>query len=67
MASTLSPSFPVVSFSPFLSGSENEQKNVTRELYHAFSIYGWVYLKDFGISQDELDELFAVVSFLDSN
>jgi len=53
-------SFPIVSFAPFLSGSEDGQRKVASELYNAFHTYGWVYLKDFGISQEEIDEMFAV-------
>jgi isopenicillin N synthase-like dioxygenase len=60
MAST--PNFPVVSFEPFLNGSETEQRKVAQQLYDAFSVYGWIYLKDFGISQHEVDELFATAS-----
>jgi isopenicillin N synthase-like dioxygenase len=56
------PNFPVISFAPFLSGSAVEQREVAQKLYDAFSIYGWVYLKDFGISQEEVDELFLTVS-----
>jgi isopenicillin N synthase-like dioxygenase len=54
-------SFPIVSFAPFLSGSEDGQRKVASGLYNAFHTYGWVYLKDFGISQEEIDEMFAVV------
>jgi isopenicillin N synthase-like dioxygenase len=56
------PNFPVVSFEPFLHGSEGQQRSVAQELYDAFSVYGWIYLKDFGISQEEVDELFATVN-----
>ena len=57
------PNFPVVSFAPFLHGSEDEQRKVIQQLYDAFSVYGWIYLKDFDINQEEIDELFAVVGF----
>lgn len=53
-------SFPVVSFAPFLTGSESEQRAVAQELYDAFHTYGWVYLKDFGISEEEVQEMFAL-------
>jgi isopenicillin N synthase-like dioxygenase len=56
------PNFPVVSFAPFLHGFEDEQRKAAQQLYDAFSVYGWIYLKDFGISQEEVDELFATVS-----
>jgi hypothetical protein len=53
--------FPVVSFKPFLTGSEDEQRHVAQELYDAFHTFGWIYLKDFGISQEEVEEMFAMV------
>lgn len=53
--------FPVVSFSPFLKGSAAEQRKVAQKLYDAFSVYGWIYLRDFGITQQEVDKLFATV------
>jgi isopenicillin N synthase-like dioxygenase len=55
--------FPIVSFAPFLHGSEVEQRKVAQELYDAFSVYGWIYLKDFGIGQEEVDKLFMTASF----
>lgn len=58
MAST---SFPIVSFQEFLTGSEVEKRAVAQKLYNAFHTYGWVYLKDFGISAEEIDEMFAMV------
>lgn len=54
-------SFPIVSFQNFISGSEAEKRAVAQELYNAFHTYGWIYLKDFGISADEIDEMFAAV------
>lgn len=59
-------SFPVVSFQNFISGSEAEKRVVAQELYDAFHTYGWIYLKDFGISADEIDEMFAAVSMAGS-
>jgi isopenicillin N synthase-like dioxygenase len=53
--------FPVVSFQKFISGSEAEKRSVAQELYNAFHTFGWLYLKDFGISPDDIDEMFAVV------
>ena len=35
---------------------------MAQKLYDAFSVHGWVYLKDFGINQGEVNELFAIVS-----
>jgi hypothetical protein len=54
--------FPIVSFKPFLHGSKEQRYAVGKELYNAFHQYGWVYLKDFGISEDEIDAMFANVS-----
>lgn len=54
-------SFPIVSFQPFLSGNPESQIKVAQELYDAFHTYGWVYLKDFGISEAEIDDMFAHV------
>ena len=53
--------FPIVSFQPFLTGSLEARAAVAKELYDAFHTYGWVYLKDFGISEEEIDEMFAYV------
>ena len=61
MASS-APNFPVVSFASFLSGSTAKKREVAQKLYDAFSVYGWVYLKDFGIDQAEVDELFLTAS-----
>lgn len=55
-------SFPVITFQPFLDGTEDEQRKVAQELYDAFHTYGWIYLKDFGIRQDEIEKMFAMVS-----
>jgi isopenicillin N synthase-like dioxygenase len=53
--------FPIVSFKPFLDGSEEEQRKVAQELYDAFHTFGWIYLKDFGVSEEEVEEMFAIV------
>lgn len=53
--------FPILSFQEFLSGSEGEKRAVAQKLYDAFHTYGWVYLKNFGIAQQEVDEMFAMV------
>ena len=45
---------------------EAEKRAVAQELYNAFHTYGWIYLKDFGISADEIDEMFAAVSVTNS-
>jgi isopenicillin N synthase-like dioxygenase len=53
--------FPIVSFAPFLNGGKAERTLVAQQLYDAFHVYGWVYLKDFGISEEEIDAMFARV------
>ncbi|EXJ81533.1 hypothetical protein A1O1_07597 [Capronia coronata CBS 617.96] len=50
--------FPIVSFQPFLDGTPEGKKEVADRLYDAFHNFGWVYLKDFGISQSEIEEMF---------
>ncbi|KAL3421506.1 hypothetical protein PVAG01_07951 [Phlyctema vagabunda] len=55
-----SSSFPLISFQKFLTGSEKEKRAVAQQLYDAFHIYGWVYLENFGISPDEVDNMFAM-------
>jgi isopenicillin N synthase-like dioxygenase len=62
-------SFPLISFQKFITGLEVEKRAVAQELYNAFHTFGWIYLKDFGISTDEIDEMFVMVSkskFFDS-
>jgi isopenicillin N synthase-like dioxygenase len=51
----------VVSFDKFINGGEAGQRAVAKELYEAFSTVGWVYLKDHGIPQERVDEIFRLV------
>ena len=51
----------VVSFDKFLHGGDEDQRGVARQLYDAFSTVGWVYLKDHGIPQERVDEIFSLV------
>jgi isopenicillin N synthase-like dioxygenase len=51
----------VVSFEAFLNGNDSERRAVAKEIYKAFSTVGWVYLKDHGIPQGRLDEIFRLV------
>lgn len=64
-ATEQSANFPVISFAPFLdpNAAESDQRAVAQKLYDAFHTYGWVYLKDFGISDEEVADMFALVSF----
>ncbi|RFU25467.1 hypothetical protein B7463_g10875, partial [Scytalidium lignicola] len=56
----ISTSFPIISFQDFRTGAEAEKRVVAQKLYNAFHTYGWVYLQDFGISAEEIDEMFAM-------
>ncbi|KAF2025692.1 Clavaminate synthase-like protein [Setomelanomma holmii] len=53
----------IVSFDNFITGADAEKRAVAKQLYEAFSTVGWVYLKDFGIPQEKLDEMFALLSY----
>jgi isopenicillin N synthase-like dioxygenase len=59
--------FPIVSFAPFLNGGKAERTIVAQQLYDAFHVYGWVYLKDFGIPEEEIDAMFGRVSTVDAS
>lgn len=52
----------VVSFDRFLNGDHKDRFAVANEVYEAFATVGWVYLKDHGISQSRVDEIFELVS-----
>lgn len=52
----------VVSFERFINGDNGDKRAVAKELYEAFSTVGWVYLKDHGIPQTRVDEIFELVS-----
>lgn len=54
--------FPIVSFAPFLNGTDVEKLAVAQKLHSAFHTYGWVYLRDFGISDEEVDKMFETES-----
>ena len=51
----------VVSFDRFIYGNDDDKRAVARQLYNAFSTVGWVYLKDHGIPQERVDEIFGLV------
>ena len=58
----------VVSFERFLHGDEADRQAVAKEIYDAFSTVGWVYVKDHGIPQERVDEIFEwVMSHLHSD
>lgn len=52
---------PVVSFEKFLTGTRDDQKEVAKQVYDAFSTVGFIYLKNTGISQARVDEIFELV------
>jgi hypothetical protein len=52
---------PVVSFDKFLTGTREDQQDVAAQVYDAFSKVGFIYLKDHGISQGRVDEMFRLV------
>jgi isopenicillin N synthase-like dioxygenase len=51
----------VVSFDSFINGNDEDKRAVAKQLYRAFSTVGWVYLKDHGIPQERVDEMFGLV------
>ncbi|ETI29417.1 hypothetical protein G647_01870 [Cladophialophora carrionii CBS 160.54] len=55
-----SQTIPVVSFDKFLTGDRTAQKAVAREVYDAFSSVGFVYLREHGIAQKKVDEIFGL-------
>lgn len=59
---TESADIAVVSFDRFINGDDAEKRAVAKQLYDAFSTVGWVYLKDHGIPQERVDEIFSLVS-----
>ncbi|PSN59494.1 Clavaminate synthase-like protein [Corynespora cassiicola Philippines] len=60
MAEVEAAKIAVVSFDRFLHGNDDEKRAVARELYDAFSTVGWVYIKDHGIPQSRVDEIFGL-------
>ncbi len=51
----------IISFDSFLHGQEDDRRAVAKQLYNAFSTVGWVYLKDHGIPQERVEEIFCLV------
>jgi isopenicillin N synthase-like dioxygenase len=49
-----------VSFSPFLHGDDADKRGVAQQIYDAFSTVGWVYVKDHGIPQEQVDNIFKL-------
>jgi isopenicillin N synthase-like dioxygenase len=53
------PAFPTISFQPFITAAESQKLGVAQQIYDAFYNYGRVYLKDFGISEQKINEMFC--------
>ena len=53
---------PVVSFGKFRTGTKQDQQDVAQQVYDAFSTVGFIYLKDCGIPQSRVDDIFGLVS-----
>jgi isopenicillin N synthase-like dioxygenase len=53
----------IVSFDRFINGGDAEKRVVAKQLYEAFSTVGWVYVKDHGIPQERVDEIFGLVCY----
>lgn len=63
----MTDAIPIVSFEKFLTGKRAEQQQVAKQVCDAFSTVGFIYLKDHGIPQSRVDEIFALVSQPQSN
>ncbi|KAK4942569.1 hypothetical protein LTR10_017698 [Elasticomyces elasticus] len=56
----MTDAIPIVSFEKFLTGNRADQQQVAQQVYDAFSTVGFIYLKDYGIPQSRVDEVFAL-------
>jgi isopenicillin N synthase-like dioxygenase len=45
-----------------MNGTESQKLDVVQQIYDAFHNCGWVYLKDFDIPEQKIDEMFRQVS-----
>jgi len=50
---------PIVDFSKFLSGSEDDKVACAKEILHGFTFSGFIYLSNSGISQETVDNAFS--------
>lgn len=55
---------PVIDMSPFLEGTPAGQAQVAQEIYDAAHNVGFLYLKNFGMSEDMLEAAFAIAHSL---
>jgi isopenicillin N synthase-like dioxygenase len=53
---------PIVDFSAFPHGSDEEKRRAALAIDDAFQHTGFVYLKNHGVSADKVDECFEWVS-----
>lgn len=51
-------SLPVIDFAPFLEGAPLAKAKVAQEIYNAACNYGFMYLKNFGLSPQYVEEAF---------
>ena len=51
---------PLIDMAPFLEGSETGRQKVAAEIHRAANEVGFIYLKNFGMSEDLLEAAFAV-------
>jgi isopenicillin N synthase-like dioxygenase len=49
---------PIVDFSEYLNGDSQNQKRVSKDLIQAVKTFGFVYLRNYGISNELIKELF---------
>jgi non-haem dioxygenase in morphine synthesis N-terminal len=54
-------SVPIVDFRPFLHGSREDRKAVAAQIDAAFQTFGFLYLTNHGIPQENVDECFEWV------
>ncbi len=55
---------PIIDMKPYLEGSETGRKQVAQQIYAAAHEVGFLYLKNFGMSEDMLESAFAIAHSL---
>jgi isopenicillin N synthase-like dioxygenase len=53
---------PIVDFAPALDGTQQEKKEVARQIDDAFRTVGFVYLKNHSVEKEVIEECFAWVT-----
>lgn len=56
--------FDILDFDRYTTGDKDCQLRFARELVESLSKSGFVRLKNYGISEEEVDQIFALVSLL---